>query len=116
VATRVYPSWLPPSPRERDELIKLRRMQIAALGWIVAFIPAGWLLILITGSLDFVLPLTIVWFVAGLSIARRVTARQCPRCGEGFSAKLATPNWYGLFNRRCESCGLSLPADGASRE
>jgi hypothetical protein len=116
VATRVYPSWLPPSPRERDELIKLRRMQIAALGWIVAFIPAGWLLILITGSLDFVLPLTIVWFVAGLSIARRVTARQCPRCGEGFSAKLATRNRYGLFNRRCESCGLSLPADGASRE
>jgi len=113
---RVYPSWLPPTPREHDELLKLRRLQVTALGWMVAFLPAGWVLILITRSADFVVPLTVLWLAVGVYIAGRVTASRCPRCGERFSEKAEMPYWYGIFNRRCENCGLSLPRDRTSGE
>jgi hypothetical protein len=113
---RVYPSWLPANPRERRELIKIRRRQILTFAWIVGFLPAGWILILITKTADFVVPLTVLWLVVGISVAYRVTVSRCPRCGEGFCGKTARPYWYALFTRRCEACGLSLPSDQASNE
>lgn len=113
---RVYPSWLPPNPRERGELLKMRRLQVTALGWMIGFLPAGWVLILVTRSTDFVVPLTVFWLAVGLFIAQRVTAIRCPRCGERFCEKAELPYWYGLFNRRCESCGLSLVRDQMSNE
>jgi len=115
-ARRIYPSWLPPNPRERDELLRIRRLQAIALGWTVGFLPAGWILILITRSINFVVPLTVLWFVVGLLIAQRVTASRCPRCGERFCEKKEMPYWYGLFIRRCESCGLTLLRDNISNE
>ena len=105
---RVYPSWLPPNPGERIGLVKIRRMQALVMIWLMAFIPAGWIVILLTRSDVMFVPLTVLWIGAGLSFARRVTASRCPRCGERFCEKSGLPYWYGLFNSRCDGCGLSL--------
>lgn len=79
----------------------------------VAFIPAGWVVILLTRSSAMLLPLTILWIALGVAMARRVTDKRCPRCGGNFCTKAEMPYFYGLFNRRCEACGLTLypPAD-----
>jgi len=105
---RVYPSWLPPNPRERRELLKIRRMQKSVIAWMIGFMPAGWMVILVTRSIDFMVPLTVLWFGIGIWLARRATASPCPRCAAKFCEKRGLPYWYGLFSSRCESCGLSL--------
>jgi hypothetical protein len=76
--------------------------------WLCAFLPGGWLLILATRSDALFVPLTVMWIVIGVVLARHVSGSRCPRCGERFCEKSALPYWYGLFNSRCESCGLSL--------
>jgi hypothetical protein len=110
-ARRAYPSWLPPNPRERDMLLKIRRMQTLVIIWFAGFFPAGWIVILATRSNSTFVPLTVLWIGVGVWLARRVTANRCPRCGENFCEKSQLPYWYGLFNSRCESCGLSLKPD-----
>lgn len=105
---RVYPSWLPPNPREREALGRLRYRQAWVIGWLIALLPAGWLVLALTASAFLAAMLTIFWIAAGAGLARRVTASRCPRCNERFCTRLELPYWYGLFNRRCESCGLSL--------
>jgi hypothetical protein len=105
---RVYPSWLPPNPREREALTQLRRRQAGVIGWLVALLPAGWGILAMTRSDVMLAPLTIFWIVLGVGFAQRVTDSPCPRCRERFCARRELPYWYGLFNHRCESCGLSL--------
>jgi hypothetical protein len=105
---RVYPSWLPPNPREREALLKIRRWQKLALLWMAGLIPAGWLTMLLGGSIDVFVPLTAGWILAGIVISRRVAALKCPRCGGNFCDISAMPYWHGLFARRCENCGVSL--------
>jgi len=108
---RTYPSWLPPNPREREGLLKIRRRQTFVIAWLMGFLPASWVVILATRSNSAFVPLTVLWIGIGVLLARRVTANLCPRCGENFCEKSELPSWYGLFNSRCESCGLSLKPD-----
>ena len=105
---RNYPSWLPPNPGEREALTRLRRRQAGVIGWLVGLLPAGWIVLALTPSEVLLAPLTILWIAIGVGLAQRVTDSPCPRCQERFCAKRELPYWYGLFNHRCESCGLSL--------
>jgi hypothetical protein len=105
---RVYPSWLPPNPREREGLLKIRREQTFVLLWMAGLIPAGWLMMLLVKSDDILLPLMAAWIVAGVLMAHRAAASKCPRCGGNFCETRGMPYWYGLFTRRCENCGVSL--------
>jgi len=105
---RIYPAWLPPTTAQRAALLRIRRRQSLALLWMVAFIPAGWLVIALTRSIVMLLPLTILWISHGISLARRLIETPCPRCAGNFCAKAAMPYLYALFNNRCESCGLTL--------
>jgi hypothetical protein len=105
---RIYASWLPPNPRERGELLRIRRTQKKVIAGVIGFLPAGWVVIFVTRSSDFMVPFTVLWLAIGVLLAGRVAAIPCPRCGEKFCEKAGLPYWYGLFNNRCESCGLSL--------
>jgi hypothetical protein len=105
---RVYPSWLPPTPSERAALIRVRRQQLVVIGWLIALLPAGWAILAVTRSEVMLAPLTIFWIVMGISLAQRVTDTLCPRCHERLCQKRELPYWYGLFNQRCDACGLSL--------
>ena len=105
---RVYPSWLPPNPREREGLLKIRRWQRMTLLWMAGFIPAGWLTMLFAGSADLFVPFTAGWVAAGILMGRRVVSLKCPRCGQNFSDVNAMPYWHGLFGNHCENCGVSL--------
>jgi hypothetical protein len=112
---RVFASWLPPNPRERIELIKLRRMQRLVIAWMITLIPGGWIVVLLAPTDALFVPFTIIWIAIGLSFAGRVGATRCPRCGADFCEKQELPYWYGLFNSRCENCGLSLGSSPSSR-
>jgi hypothetical protein len=105
---RVYPSWLPPNPREREGLLEIRYRQRIVLVWLIALSPVGWIAASIMHSDSIFVPLTIFWILVGIVLAQRVIATLCPRCGEKFCEREQLPFWYGLFNRRCENCGLSL--------
>jgi hypothetical protein len=108
---RIYPRWRPPTPAQRVALRQIRRMQRHVMIWLVAFIPAGWVVIALTSSDAILVPFTLLWIAAGIALARRVTAIRCPRCAANFCEKSRLPYWYGLFNRRCENCGLTLFSD-----
>ncbi len=105
---RIYPSWLPPNPREREALTRLQRRQVGVIAWLIALLPIGWTLLACTGSDVLLCSLTIFWIVIGVTLAQRITDTVCPRCNQRFSLRRELPYWYGLFNRRCESCGLTL--------
>jgi hypothetical protein len=105
---RVYASWLPPNPHERTELLKMKRKQHLVIAWMVGLIPSGWIIVLLSPDETVFVSFTLLWLVAGLWFAGRVVATRCPRCGDGFCQKRELPYWYGLFNNRCEYCGLSL--------
>jgi hypothetical protein len=105
---RAYASWLPPNPRERMELLKLRRMQHLVIAWMVGLIPGGWIVVLLAPDEAVFVPFTLLWISVGLWFAERVGAGRCPRCGDDFFEKRQLPYWHGLFNSRCENCGLSL--------
>jgi hypothetical protein len=105
---RIYPRWLPPTPAQRVELLRIRRAQKNALIWLIAFIPAGWVVIAITQSDVMLVPFTVLWLTAGIALARRVTDSRCPRCDGNFCAKPRSPYWNGLLNHRCDNCGLTL--------
>jgi hypothetical protein len=104
---RVYASWLPPNPRERMQLIKLRRMQRFVIAWMLSLIPGIWIAALLAPVKAFI-PLTLLWIAAGLWFAELVGAIRCPRCGCDFCGKREVVCWHGLFARRCEHCGLTL--------
>ncbi|HLW69048.1 MAG TPA: hypothetical protein VKS22_00335 [Candidatus Binataceae bacterium] len=108
---RYYPSWLPPNPRERAALTRLKRRQNLVIIWLIGLLPAGVIAAIATGSSDLLVPLTLFWIVAGMVLAQRVSAIPCPRCGEQFSGREQLPYWSGLLNRRCDSCGLTLKSD-----
>jgi hypothetical protein len=105
---RVYASWLPPNPRERAELLKMRRMQHLVIAWMAGLIPGGWLVALLAPDETVFVPFTLVWIAVGLWFVERIGARRCPRCGDDFCEKREFSYWSGLFNHRCENCGLSL--------
>jgi hypothetical protein len=107
-APRVYPSWLPPNPRERMELLKMRRRQHLVIAWMVGLIPGGWIVVLFAPDESFFVPFTLLWIAVGLWFAERLGATRCPRCGSEFSEKHELTYWSGLFNSRCENCGLTL--------
>jgi hypothetical protein len=111
---RIYPRWLPPTPAQRIVLLQIRRMQRNVMIWLVAFIPAGWVVIALTQSDVMLVPFSVLWIAAGIALARRVTESRCPRCAESFCEKSKMPYWYGLLNHRCESCGLTLSPDDGS--
>ena len=111
---RVYPSWLPPNPREREALVRIRKSQISVIACLICLIPAGWIAALLTRSDVLFVPLTVFWIAVGIVLAQRVAANPCPRCGEKFSARSPMPYWFGLFNRRCSSCGLTLHRDDSA--
>jgi hypothetical protein len=111
---RIYPRWLPPTQAQRIALLQIRRMQRKAMIWLVAFIPAGWVVIALTRSDVMLVPFSVLWIAAGIALARRVTERRCPRCAESFCEKSEMPYWYGLLNHRCQSCGLTLSPDDDS--
>jgi hypothetical protein len=105
---RIYASWLPPNRRERTELLKLRRRQHSVIGWMAGLIPSSWIVALLAPDEAIFVPFTLLWIALGLWFAERVGATRCPRCGDEFCEKRELPYWRGLFNRRCENCGLSL--------
>ena len=105
---RVYPSWLPPNPRERERLLIIRRWQTVVILWMATLFPAGWLAMLLAGSAETIAALTVGWIAAGILLSRRVSALECPRCGDRFCDAGAAPYWNGLFIRRCGNCGVSL--------
>jgi hypothetical protein len=105
---RVYASWLPPNPRERTELLKMRRMQHLVIAWMVGVIPGGWIMLLLAPVDGVFVPFTLLWIALGLWFAGRLGAGRCPRCGDDFCEKQKLPNWHRLFARRCGNCGLSL--------
>jgi hypothetical protein len=110
---RYYPSWLPPTPREREALIRLRRHQIGVVIFLGLLAPLGWLAVWITDSDTFLVPLTLAWLLLGVMLTQRIGAVICPRCGERFCRKPDLPFWFCLLLRRCDHCGLTLetPAD-----
>jgi hypothetical protein len=112
---RVFASWLPPTPSERVQLLKLRRMQRLVLLWMIALIPAGWIVVLFAPTDRLFVPFTIAWIAAGLWFAGLVSTRPCPRCSAKFCEKHELPYWYGLFNSKCENCGLSLQSSPSSQ-
>lgn len=105
---RVYPSWLPPNPREREGLLEIRYRQWIVIAWLIALSPVGWIAASVMHSDSIFVPLTIFWIVVGIILAQRIIMMLCPRCGQKFCEAPRLPFWYGLFNRRCENCGLSL--------
>jgi hypothetical protein len=86
-------------------------MQRIVLTWLVAFIPAGWVVIAFTTSDAMIVPFTLLWITVGIAFAQRVATLPCPRCQANFCEKSQLPYWYGLLNRRCENCGLTLFSD-----
>jgi hypothetical protein len=89
-------------------LLQIRRSQTIVIAWLIGLAPAGCLVTLLSESDDLFAPLTIFWIAVGLFLAQRVTTNPCPRCGQRFCAKSDLPYWFGLFQRRCDQCGLSL--------
>jgi hypothetical protein len=79
--------------------------------WLVVFIPTGWIVIALTSSDAMLAPFSLLWINAGIALARCVTALPCPQCAANFCVKSQLLYWYGLFNRRCENCGLTLFSD-----
>jgi len=86
----------------------MRRMQHLVIVWMADLIPGGWILVLLLPDEAVFVPFTLLWIAIGLWFAERVGTRRCPRCGHGFCEKSELSYWYGLFNSRCENCGLSL--------
>lgn len=86
-------------------------MQRRVMLWLIAFIPAGWVVIALTSSDAILVPITLFWIAAGISLAHHVTSIRCPRCAASFCERSPLPYWYGLFNRACENCGLTLFSD-----
>ncbi len=112
MATRRYfPRWLPPTVEQRAALGNIRRRQTVVMLWWIALIPAGWMVIILTRSDAMLAPLTIFWVAFGVEFARRLASVRCPRCGGSFCEKPGMPYIYGMFNNRCESCGLTLIPD-----
>jgi hypothetical protein len=111
---RIYPAWLPPTPDQRVALERIRRMQTQVILWFAAFLPAGWIVALVTRSDTAFVPLTVVWIAAGGLLARRITEFRCPRCAARFCANSGMPFVYALFNRRCQDCGLTLNLERAA--
>jgi hypothetical protein len=105
---RIYASWLPPNPRERLELQRIKRRQQLVLAWMLGLIPGGWIVVLLAPDETIFVPFTLLWIAVGLWFAGRVGATRCPRCGKDFCEKRELAYWHGLFNSRCESCGLTL--------
>jgi Na+/proline symporter len=105
---RIYPAWLPPTTDQRAALMRIRRRQTLALFWMIALLPAGWLILALSPPNVILVPLTIVWIGFGIALARRLTQTPCPRCAATFCQKEGMPYLYALFNNRCESCGLTL--------
>jgi predicted RNA-binding Zn-ribbon protein involved in translation (DUF1610 family) len=105
---RRYASWLPPNPRERAELLKIRRKQHLAIAWMVGLIPGGWIAVLLAPDETVFVPLTLLWISVGLWFAEQVGAARCPRCGEDFCDRQQLAYWHSLFKTRCDNCGLSL--------
>jgi len=105
---RVYASWLPPNPRERTELLKIRRRQHLVIAWMLGLIPGGWIVVLFLPNDEVFVPFTLLWIAAGLWFAARISAMRCPRCGDDFCERDELASWHGLFNSRCENCGLTL--------
>lgn len=91
--------------------MQIRRMQRHVMIWLVAFIPTGWIVIALTSSDAMLVPFTLLWIAAGIALARRVSAIRCPRCAANFCEQSRLPYWYGLSNRSCENCGLTLFSD-----
>ena len=108
MATRVYPSWLPPTPNEREGLRLIRYRQWVVIAWLVALSPVGWTAAALTHSDSVFVPITIFWIFVGIWLAQRVSEMPCPRCKRKFCERASMPFWYGLFNRECERCGLTL--------
>jgi hypothetical protein len=112
--SRIYPRWLPPTTPQRESLLLIRKRQRYAMLWIVGFIPASWVVIIVTQSDVMLVPFTILWLAYGAHLIHRVTVVRCPRCERDFFEKTQMPYFYGLFNRRCENCGLTLLSDNDS--
>lgn len=104
---RVYPSWLPPKPRERLQLVKIRRRQRFVIAWMLSLIPSSWIAALLAPE-NAVIPFTLLWIAAGLGFADLVGAIRCPRCGSDFCGKREIACWHGLFANRCKHCGLTM--------
>lgn len=104
---RVYASWLPPNPRERIQLVKMKRSQRFAIFWMVTLIPSGWIAVLLVPE-KALLPFTLFWIAVGLWLIELIGGIRCPRCGHDFCGKRALACWHGLFATRCEHCGLTL--------
>jgi hypothetical protein len=78
------------------------------IAWMIGLIPGSWMVVLFAPDEVVFVPFTLFWIALGLWFASRVGATRCPRCGDNFCVKGELASWHGLFNSRCENCGLSL--------
>jgi predicted RNA-binding Zn-ribbon protein involved in translation (DUF1610 family) len=86
----------------------MRRRQHFVIAWMLGLIPGGWIMVLFMPDEAVFVPFTLFWIALGLWFVERVGAMPCPRCGDDFCERGDFANWQGLFNSRCENCGLSL--------
>jgi hypothetical protein len=74
----------------------------------VGLIPGSWIIVLLAPDESVFVPFTLLWIAVGLWFAERLGAARCPRCGYDFCEKRELGYLSGLFNSRCENCGLTL--------
>jgi hypothetical protein len=74
----------------------------------LGLIPSGWVVALFAPDESVFVPFTLFWIALGLWFMQRLGATRCPRCGDDFCEKTDLAYWHGLFNSRCENCGLTL--------
>jgi hypothetical protein len=86
----------------------MRRRQQLVIAWMVGLIPGSWILVLLAPDETVFVPFTLLWIAVGLWFAEGLGAVRCPRCGSDFSERRHLAYLSGLFNSRCDNCGLSL--------
>lgn len=90
-------------------LRRVRRRRWYLWGLILAYLPAIWVTLQLTGSDRKTAVVFVVWVVLVLWAALAASLVRCPRCGNPYHLNGVFP----LFLRRCVHCGQSLKGEDA---
>jgi hypothetical protein len=86
-------------------------MQVILLTWLVASIPASWLVMLAPDARNAIVPVLFAWLGIGIAIGWRAGLSRCPRCRSEFHHS-RFPFFDTIFSYQCVNCGLTLPRNG----